>query len=77
MNRNLLRAAIVEQGLTQGELAKLMGISSNSLSRKLRGKRQFTLNEVDSITRILQLQNPSAIFLGQHPNYATKEESNT
>ena len=43
MNSNLLRAALAQQGMTQGKLAELVEISPNSLSRKLNGKRQFTL----------------------------------
>lgn len=43
MNSNLLRAALAQQGMTQGKLAELVGISPNSLSRKLNGKRPFFL----------------------------------
>lgn len=62
MNSNLLRAALAQQGMTQGKLAELVEISPNSLSRKLNGKRQFTLGEVEAISRVLELQNPAALF---------------
>lgn len=62
MHSNLLRAALAQQGMTQGKLAELVGISPNSLSRKLNGKRPFTLGEVEAISRVLELQNPAAVF---------------
>lgn len=62
MHSNLLRAALAQQGMTQGKLAELVGISPNSLSRKLNGKRQFTLGEMEAISRVLELQNPAAVF---------------
>ena len=62
MHSNLLRAALAQQGMTQGKLAELVGISPNSLSRKRNGKRQFTLGEVEAISRVLELQNPAAVF---------------
>lgn len=62
MHSNLLRAALAQQGMTQGKLAELVEISPNSLSRKLNGKRQFTLGEVEAISRVLELQNPAAVF---------------
>lgn len=62
MNGNLLRGKIVEKGYTQEKLAKEVGISSNSLSRKLLGKREFTLTEVVSICKILGITDPVNIF---------------
>lgn len=62
MNSNLLRGKIAEKGYTQEKLAKEVGISSNSLSRKLLGKREFTLTEVVSICRVLDIVDPVNIF---------------
>lgn len=63
MNTNLLRAKIVEKGYTQKKLAAAIGISELSLSRKMCGKREFRLSEVDGICRILGIDNPTVIFL--------------
>lgn len=63
MNANKIKAKIVEQGMTQGEVAKRIGISPNSLSRKLLGKRDFSLSEVMSLCAVLHLENPQDIFL--------------
>lgn len=48
-----LRAKIVEQGYTQGALAKEMGITEQALSNKLLGKTDFTLREVVEVCNIL------------------------
>lgn len=63
MNANKIKAKIVERGMTQGEVAKIIGISPNSLSRKLKGKRDFLLSEVIALCSVLELDNPEEIFL--------------
>ena len=62
MNANLIRGKIAEAGITQGELAKRAGMSSNSLSRKLCGKRDFKLEEVQSICAALNIDDPAPYF---------------
>lgn len=62
MNANKIRAKIAERGMTQGEIAKIIGISANSLSRKLLGKRDFLLSEVIALCSVLELDNPQEIF---------------
>lgn len=63
MNANLLKAAMAEKGMNQAQLAKAIGISANSMSRKLNGKRDFSLSEVAAITEVLELVDPQRIFL--------------
>lgn len=63
LNANKIRAKIKEKGMNQKEVAKLMGISSNSLSRKLLGTREFSLSEVVSLCEILELDDAQNIFL--------------
>ena len=75
MNSNLLRAALAQRGMTQGKLAKLVGISPNSLSRKLNGKRQFTLGEVEAISRVLELQNPATVFFDRKSQIRNEQEA--
>lgn len=62
MNANLLRSKIVEMGFTQSEVAKSIGISANSMSRKLSGKREFRLSEVIKICDLLKITDPERIF---------------
>lgn len=63
MNANKIKAKIVERGMTQGEVAEIIGISANSLSRKLLGKRDFLLSEVIALCSVLELEDPGEIFL--------------
>ena len=63
MNTNKLRAKIKENGLNQNCVAERIGISSNSFSRKLLGKRDFTLSEVVALCEVLNIENPQEIFL--------------
>lgn len=62
MDANKLKAIIVENGLNQGKVAEKMGISKNSLSRKMQGKGDFTLSEARSLCSILKIDNPERIF---------------
>lgn len=67
LNKNLLRAAIVKEGFTQGEFAKLIGISNNTLISRLSGQTPFNVDEIDKACEILHLDNCEeicAIFLG-------------
>lgn len=63
MNANKIKGKIIERGMTQGEVAKIIGISANSLSRKLLGKRDFLLSEVIALCSVLELDNPQEFFL--------------
>jgi len=62
VNANLLRARIKELGMTQKEVAVASGISGNSLSRKLNGKRDFRLCEIERLCKTLGIDNPNRIF---------------
>lgn len=65
MNTKLLKAKMVENDITQNKLAKDIGISANSLSRKLNGSREFKLSEICSICEVLSIEDPIAIFLSK------------
>ena len=63
-----LKGKMVEAGYTQGQLAKKIGVSENTLTRKLNGKRDFTIGEVDRICDILSIHDgvtKAQIFLGR------------
>lgn len=63
MNSNKVRAKMKEAGMTQADVAKSIGMSENSLSRKLNGKRDFSISEVLRLIEVLKLENPGEIFL--------------
>ena len=61
---NLLKAAIVRAGYTQGEFAEKIGISINTLTRKMSGASSFNIDEVDKAKNVLGIDNSEicAIF---------------
>lgn len=61
MNTLYLKAEIVKAGFTQKELAEKVNMSQNSMSRKLSGKREFTVNEVERIVKALKLNDRDLI----------------
>ena len=54
-NRNKLRAKIVEKGFTMEKLAKILGIDSATLYRKMSMKSDFTRNEIVMIKDALEM----------------------
>lgn len=62
---NLLKAAIVRAGFTQGEFAQKIGISQNTLYTRMSGETSFNIDEVDKARKILDMDNSEilAIFL--------------
>ena len=59
---NRLKGIMVEKKFTQERLAKMTGISENSLARKINGHRDFWYWEVVYITRLLGFHNISEVF---------------
>ena len=68
MNYSVLRGKMAEAGYTHGRLAQEIGIAPQSLSRKLKGKRQFTVGEAAAISACLSLDaaTKSLIFLSDN-----------
>lgn len=66
MNSNKLKAKIVENDLTQEQLAKKMGISVQNLNAKLNKRAVFTLDEVISLIKILNITDPVSIFFADN-----------
>ena len=61
MNSNLLKSEFIKNGLTHAEVAKAIGISESTLTRKLK-KGTFGLDEADKLIKLLKIANPSEIF---------------
>lgn len=62
-----LKGLIVSAGMTQKEVAKEAGMSTNTLSNKINGTRDFTVGEVIKICDILHITEnaeKAQIFLG-------------
>lgn len=66
VNTKLLKGEIVKSGLKQSEIAKKIGLSSQSLSAKLHNKSEFKLNEVIDLCQVLNIKaEKEQIFFAQ------------
>ena len=61
MNVKALKAEIVKSGYTQAEVAKLIGISETTMSRRMNNK-DFGIEEANKLIELLKIQNPQDIF---------------
>ncbi len=61
VNVNELRAAIARQGMTQAQVAGLLGISAKTFYSKMK-KGVFLSNEMEQLMGVLQIENPMAVF---------------
>lgn len=60
-----IEAQMVLLGITKKELACKLGLSYNTLLAKLRGERDFTLNEAWKVKELLNLREPIEILFKQ------------
>ncbi len=63
LDANALRAEIVRNGMTQGQVAKALGMTANTFSTKIRSNG-FGLADADKMIELLHIKNPAAIFFG-------------
>ena len=61
MNKNLLKSEIVKNGLTQGRLAKLLGMSETTFCRKMK-TGVFGSDEVKNMLSALHIKNPETAY---------------
>jgi transcriptional regulator with XRE-family HTH domain len=61
---NELKGKMVAKGYTQDDLAKALGITSKTLSIKLKQKK-FGSDEMDKLIVILGIENPADIFFAK------------
>lgn len=59
---NNIRAEMARLGKTQGDIAELLGVSTNTLRWKLNGERPFMLDEV---LKLAELFNCSLDYLAE------------
>ena len=57
-----LKGRMVEKKVTQGEMAKRLNVSVSTLNAKLNKKREFTVNEVIVVCKVLEINNPNEYF---------------
>ena len=66
INTRLLKSHFVKCGKTQDQVARLMGISHQTLSGKVNNKVPFNVDEVSALCRILNIdEDKDAIFFAR------------
>lgn len=70
---NLLKAAIVRAGLTQGEFARKIGISLNTMTSRMSGETSFSIDEVDRTKNVLSIDNSEIIAIFFDGNSLNRE----
>lgn len=61
INTNKLRAIFVENGKTQKDVARMLGISDNTMTSKLK-RGVFNSNEIYKLIEYFDIKNPVEIF---------------
>lgn len=57
-----LRALMVEKNVTQGDLAKILGLSRTAMSGKFTGRTPFTVKEIKLLKAVLGFESVDAYF---------------
>lgn len=61
LDKNALRAEIVRNGLTQKDVAKIIGVSEKTFISRMH-KGNFGTDEADKMIQALGIKNPADIF---------------
>lgn len=61
-NEKKLKALIVEKGFTQVMIAKMLGMSFQSLNNKLSNKTEFKSEEIKKLAAILKIKDKDVYF---------------
>lgn len=64
LNKRALKVEFVRNGMTQKDVAHALGISEQTLIRRLK-KGNFGLDEVNQLIEILHINNPCEIFFAK------------
>ena len=62
-NANLLKAELLIKGISNDELAKILGINKATLSKRINGKSEWTLSELKQVGNLIGLEKLEKIFL--------------
>lgn len=54
LRKNMIKAGRAEKGYTQGQIASKLGMSEPTYNLKENGKRQFTENEMITLSIVLE-----------------------
>lgn len=83
VNTRKVKARMVELGLTQGDVAKILSIDYATLNLKLNNKRRFYVDELNTLSQVLHISTSKELkeFFGLDflivPNTRQKETDKT
>lgn len=60
-----LKSKMVEAGITQAELAKILGISAQSMNYKINNKSEFKVSEIEAVAAALKIENKDEYFFAR------------
>lgn len=60
-----LKSKMVEAGITQAELAKILGISAQSMNYKINNKSEFKVSEIEAVSAALKIGNKDEYFFAR------------
>lgn len=67
INANLIRAKIVENGMTQKQVAQAIGMTAKTFTDKMKTGK-FGLDEADKMIDLLKIENPERYFFANGVN---------
>ena len=62
VNTAVLHSNIKAAGYSQAAVARILGISESTLYKKISGKSDFSMDEIRTLYRLLNLDNVSVFF---------------
>lgn len=62
MDIKKLKICMMEKNYTQKKMSQELGITIQSFNAKINQRKQFNLNEIIKMVRILDIDNPEEIF---------------
>lgn len=75
INSNKLKGRLVEKGLTQKDVADILGIAQPTVNQKINNVRPMDLNEAEKLAELLDIKPEEfqIYFFGQWLHSATKK----
>lgn len=60
-----LKGVLIERGLTQNDIAKIIGVAAGTVNKKINGSLSFTFDEVMNICNSLNISSDAFCTLKQ------------
>lgn len=64
-NRRLLESQMVLKGMNVNKLSEALGINESTFYRKLKNDGDFNRSEINTIIKLLDIEDPEPIFFAE------------